>query len=52
MLENRSFDCLLGKLYDRSVGFEGLSGTEQNPPYDTAIRRQRCGRAGLESARH
>jgi phospholipase C len=31
MLENRSFDSLLGKLYDRSVGFEGLSGSEQNP---------------------
>jgi phospholipase C len=31
MLENRSFDCLLGKLYDRSAGFDGLSGSEQNP---------------------
>jgi len=30
MLENRSFDCLLGKLYDKSASFDGLSGTEQN----------------------
>jgi phospholipase C len=28
---NRSFDCLLGKLYDKSASFDGLSGTEQNP---------------------
>jgi phospholipase C len=31
MLENRSFDSLLGMLYPKSVGFEGLNGTEQNP---------------------
>jgi phospholipase C len=31
MLENRSFDCLLGKLYDKSATFDGLSGSEQNP---------------------
>ena len=31
MLENRSFDCLLGKLYPKSDSFEGLSGDEQNP---------------------
>jgi phospholipase C len=31
MLENRSFDCLLGKLYGKSASFDGLSGTEQNP---------------------
>src|SRR5712691_714620 len=31
MLENRSFDCMLGKLYPKSPGFEGLSGTESNP---------------------
>jgi phospholipase C len=30
MLENRSFDCLLGKLYKPPATFEGLSGTEQN----------------------
>src|SRR6516165_7418139 len=31
MLENRSFDSLLGTLYPRSDSFEGLNGTEQNP---------------------
>lgn len=30
MLENWSFDCLLGKLYDKSDQFEGLDGTEKN----------------------
>ena len=28
MLENRSFDCMLGMLYPKSAGFDGLSGTE------------------------
>jgi len=36
MLENRSFDCLLGKLYPKSDTFEGLSGSEQNPDADGA----------------
>ena len=31
MLENRSFDCLLGKLYPKSERFDGLEGTESNP---------------------
>jgi len=31
MLENRSFDCMLGKLYPKSGSFEGLAGTESNP---------------------
>ena len=31
MLENRSFDSLLGSLYPKSDSFEGLNGTEQNP---------------------
>ncbi len=31
MLENRSFDCLLGKLYPKSEQFDGLDGTESNP---------------------
>src|SRR6516162_5077231 len=31
MLENRSFDCLLGTLYPTSNSFKGLNGTEQNP---------------------
>jgi phospholipase C len=30
MLENRSFDCMLGKLYPKSAGFDGLSGAESN----------------------
>ena len=31
MLENRSFDSMLGKLYPKSAIFDGLDGTEQNP---------------------
>jgi phospholipase C len=31
MLENRSFDCMLGRLYPKSAGFDGLAGTETNP---------------------
>ena len=31
MLENRSFDSLLGSLHPKSDSFEGLNGTEQNP---------------------
>jgi phospholipase C len=30
MLENRSFDSLLGKLYAASSGFDGLTGSESN----------------------
>ncbi|MGH7905990.1 MAG: alkaline phosphatase family protein [Candidatus Binataceae bacterium] len=30
MLENRSFDCMLGWLYPKSGGFDGLDGTESN----------------------
>jgi phospholipase C len=30
MLENRSFDCMLGMLYPRSEAFDGLIGTEFN----------------------
>jgi phospholipase C len=30
MLENRSFDCMLGQLYPASATFDGLTGTEQN----------------------
>src|ERR1700738_5629660 len=30
MLENRSFDCMLGKLYAPSPQFDGLTGTEFN----------------------
>jgi phospholipase C len=31
MMENRSFDCMLGGLHSKSPEFEGLSGTETNP---------------------
>lgn len=31
MLENRSFDCMFGKLYPKGAAFEGLSGHESNP---------------------
>ncbi|HUC71130.1 MAG TPA: alkaline phosphatase family protein [Stellaceae bacterium] len=31
MLENRSFDNLLGRLYPKSDRFDGLDGTETNP---------------------
>src|SRR3974377_739729 len=31
MLENRSFDCLLGKLYPASADFDGLTGEDSNP---------------------
>ncbi len=31
MLENRSFDSLLGKLYPKTAAFDGLSGDENNP---------------------
>ena len=31
MLENRSFDSLLGRLYPKSDGFNGLTGAENNP---------------------
>ncbi len=30
MLENRSFDCMLGALYPPSKDFDGLQGTEKN----------------------
>lgn len=31
MLENRSFDSLLGRLYPKSDAFDGLDGSESNP---------------------
>lgn len=38
MLENRSFDNLLGVLYDKADDFDGLAGTEINPdPHGAAI---------------
>lgn len=39
MLENRSFDNMLGMLYPKSASFDGLSGNETNPsPQGGAIR--------------
>src|SRR5215831_20921471 len=46
MLENRSFDSLLGTLYPKSDSFEGLNCTEQNP------RCQWHAGCGLEQPRH
>ena len=34
MLENRSFDSMLGRLYPKSEAFDGLSGEETNPDKD------------------
>src|SRR6516225_507425 len=34
MLENRSFDHMLGFVYPKSGDFEGLDGTESNPATD------------------
>jgi phospholipase C len=31
MLENRSFDCMLGRLYPAGSAFNGLTGAESNP---------------------
>ena len=33
MLENRSFDSMLGRLYPDNPEFDGLQGTESNPLY-------------------
>src|SRR5664279_599166 len=30
MLENRSFDCMLGRLYPKRLDFDGLKGIESN----------------------
>lgn len=34
MLENRSFDSMLGRLYPGKPEFDGLTGTESNPYHD------------------
>ncbi len=34
MLENRSFDCMLGRLYPASPDFDGLTGEESNPVHN------------------
>ena len=40
MLENRSFDCLLGKLYPPSADFDGLTGTEFEYGYSAQCNRR------------
>ena len=55
MLENRSFDCLLGKLYPKSEQFDGLEGTESNPWHkqDGTVQQVRvwnCGEVTEEAA--
>src|SRR5215469_9707064 len=37
MLENRSFDNMLGRLYPRSAEFDGLTLTESNPAPDGTV---------------
>jgi phospholipase C len=37
MLENRSFDCMLGKLYAPSPQFDGLTG--RRAPNSTSMRQ-------------
>ena len=42
MLENRSFDCMLGRLYPSGPAFDGLTGDEANllhPPGGGAVTR-------------
>jgi phospholipase C len=41
MLENRSFDCMLGMLYPKSARFDGLNGTESNTWHKPDGSRQR-----------
>jgi phospholipase C len=40
MLENRSFDSMLGMLYPESAEFDGLNGTETNPWHEPDGTRQ------------
>ena len=40
MLENRSFDCMLGELYPSSDNFDGLRGTESNMWHNRAASQQ------------
>ena len=43
MLENRSFDSMLGTLYPAGPGFDGLTGTETNPSPVGPIQVWNCG---------
>jgi phospholipase C len=38
MLENRSFDSMLGRLYPASASFDGLGGAESNPWNGSEVR--------------
>ena len=52
MLENRSFDNLLGRLYPNSDGFDGLSGNEPGDARDQDVARfSRGGRHANDQAR-
>ncbi len=50
MLENRSFDCMLGKLYPSDPGFEGLTGGETNYWLQRPIRVWRAPGDALDAA--
>ena len=50
MLENRSFDSLLGTLYPKSDSFEGLNGTEQNSASQTPPLRMHSAITSVASA--
>jgi phospholipase C len=48
MLENRSFDGMLGKLYPRDPSFDGLSGSEQNLWLAQPVRVWQSGASRLD----
>lgn len=50
MLENRSFDSVLGKLYPRDPSFDGLSGSEQNLWLSQPVRVWQSGAGRLDPA--
>jgi phospholipase C len=43
MLENRSFDCMLGKLYPERAGFDGLKDGMANPWHQPGLPPQSVG---------
>src|SRR5262252_10863521 len=47
MLENRSFDSMLGKLCPKSATFDGLDGTEQNPDSSSLLKIPRQNESSL-----
>ena len=50
MLENRSFDHMLGFLYPKSDNFEGLDGTESNLDADGKKARVFAITPGMQNA--